>query len=149
MTARGATQASHGLSRHPLYFVWKNMWRRCSIPTTNRYERYGGRGITVCQEWENISPFVCWAENNGWRPGLQLNRINNDGNYSPSNCNFVSVKENTRNRISTKLTQEIVDQIRQSVSSGEYKQIEMARMFNISPVTVHQVIYRERWDGAE
>ena len=149
MTARGATQASHGLSRHPLYFVWKNMIRRCSIPTANRYERYGGRGIAVCQEWENISPFVSWAEKNGWEPGLQLNRINNDENYSPLNCNFVSVKENTRNRKSTKLTQEIVDYIRQSVSSGEHKQIEMARMFNISPVTVHQVIFRERWDDAE
>ena len=61
-------------------------------------KRYAGRGITVCDQWRKFSEFEKWALSNGWKRGLQIDRIDNDGNYEPSNCRFVTSKENNRNR---------------------------------------------------
>lgn len=85
----------------PLYRVWNNMRSRCLYPSVKAYKNYGGRGISVCDEWNNFEPFHEWAINNGYSEKLQLDRINNDGNYCPINCEFVTRKENlqhTRNR---------------------------------------------------
>ena len=82
---------------HPLYSKYTHMILRCYNPKSNRYYRYGARGITVCDEWlESIDNFIEWAESIGYEPnrGLQIDRIDNDGNYEPSNCRFVSIKEN-------------------------------------------------------
>lgn len=88
----------HGLSSHPAYDVWKTMNRRCSDASFARYENYGGRGIRVCSDWQD-SPvvFIGWAEANGYRKGLQIDRKDNDGDYSPDNCQFVTGAENRRN----------------------------------------------------
>ena len=84
-------------SRHPLYGVWSSMRDRCSNPNNKSYHRYGGRGITVSDEWYRVEPFIEWALKAGWKPGLQLDRTNNDGNYQPNNCRFVTRKENANN----------------------------------------------------
>lgn len=81
--------------------VYKSMVHRCHGGGMPAYEwsRYGGRGITVCDEWRsNRQTFIDWALSAGYQPGLQLDRINNDGNYEPSNCRFVTAKENSANR---------------------------------------------------
>jgi hypothetical protein len=142
-------QVMHGLSRHPLYFVWKNMIRRCSIPTANRYERYGGRGIIVCQEWHSVTLFIDWAEKNGWIIGLQLDRINNDGNYCPTNCRFVTVQENTRHRRTSKLSVEIVQRLKADLAAGNHNQSEIARIYNISPVTVCEIAKGYKWSDVQ
>jgi hypothetical protein len=88
----------HGYSDHPLYSVWQNMRARCYYSSYNNYKDYGGRGITVCDEWENSAKtFIEWAKTL-WEPGLQIDRRDNNGNYTPENCRFVTPKENTLNR---------------------------------------------------
>ncbi|HEX6520769.1 MAG TPA: hypothetical protein VF070_12280 [Streptosporangiaceae bacterium] len=87
-----------GLStKHPrLYGVWGNMINRCQNPSTDRYLRYGGKGITVCAEWHQARVFVDWALAHGYEPDLTLDRIDPDGNYEPANCRWILSAENTR-----------------------------------------------------
>lgn len=84
---------------HRLYAVWNVMVQRCHYPTNDKFMYYGGRGIQVCKEWR-YSPFefYTWAEENGWEEGLEIDRIDNDGDYSPTNCHFVTHRENSNNR---------------------------------------------------
>jgi len=92
-------RTKHGLRRHRLYNIWDNMKRRCSNPQTTPYDWYGGRGIMVCQEWqENFQAFYDWAMANGYEEGLEIDRINNDGNYEPGNCRWVTHQTNCQNR---------------------------------------------------
>lgn len=95
---RDATK--HGLCRKtPLYDVWVGMKNRCNNIRSNVYNYYGGRGITICKEWEdNFEVFFNWAIENGYKKGLQLDRENNEKGYSPSNCRFITSKLNNRNK---------------------------------------------------
>ena len=95
----------HGLYREnkDLFNLWQTMKTRCENPNRKNYERYGARGITVCEEWHEAKNFVEWAIANGYKKGLQLDRIDNSKGYSPENCRFVTPKENSRNRRNTKL----------------------------------------------
>lgn len=95
---RLANQSTHGLSKHPTYQIWKAMNARCSDKKNSQYHDYGGRGITVCDEWKS-SPveFVKWAESNGYRKGLEIERKDNDSGYSADNCVFVTSSQNKRN----------------------------------------------------
>lgn len=78
---------THGLSNHLLYDVWHKILERCFKPNVEGYENYGGRGITVCEEWqENFVTFYEWAMANGWEEGMSVDRINNDLHYDPYNC---------------------------------------------------------------
>lgn len=88
----------HGLSGHPLYMVWFTMKKRCFNPSDVGYDRYGGRGITVYDKWINDFPlFYKWAIKKGWQKHLQIDRKNNNKNYTPWNCRFVTRKENANN----------------------------------------------------
>jgi hypothetical protein len=88
----------HGLSKHPLYKIWQSMKRRCYNPNEKAYPDYGGRGIRVCKKWKkHPENFIEWAESK-YKPGLEIDRINNDGNYSPNNCRFVTPMKNSNNR---------------------------------------------------
>ncbi len=96
-------------SRHKnlrLYQVWQDMKQRCSNPNNKYYHRYGGRGIKVCPEWANeYESFYLWAISHKYKKGLQIDRIDNDGDYEPDNCRWVTPQENTNNRsISRKIT---------------------------------------------
>ena len=100
------TQTRHGGRFTRLYRIWRNMRYRCNNPRTTNFERYGGRGISVCKEWDNTEDgfenFRDWALSHGYAENLTIDRINNDGNYEPSNCRWVTRKEQTRNRSITK-----------------------------------------------
>ncbi len=90
---------THSLSRHPIYRIWGNMIQRCYDTNSNRYYVYGGKGIKICKEWRNdFKSFYHWMILNNWKKGLQIDRIDNDGNYEPDNCRIVSMKENMNNR---------------------------------------------------
>jgi hypothetical protein len=84
----------------PLYTAWRNMKRRCFNPSDESYHNYGGRGITVCEEWLDWVLFRDYiAANLGPRPpGLTLDRIDNDGNYEPGNVRWATYTEQNRNR---------------------------------------------------
>lgn len=92
-------KTAKGLSSHTLYQTWASMKHRCLDSRTKGYDRYGGRGISVCHEWkEDFNAFYDWAISSGWNEGLQIDRIDNDGDSSPDNCRFVTRSENCRNR---------------------------------------------------
>jgi hypothetical protein len=89
----------HGESRTPLYRLWKAMVRRCESEKAHNYKWYGGKGVRVCEEWRtDYVSFRDWAHDNGYVRGLELDRKNSDGNYSPDNCRWITKKTNIRNR---------------------------------------------------
>ena len=90
---------AHGLSSHKFYNTWKHMVQRCTNPKNKNYKNYGGRGITVCEEWLNIRNFVDWCDlTHPNQEGYTLDRINNDKGYSPENCRWVDKSTQAINR---------------------------------------------------
>lgn len=92
------THEMHGYSKHILYRAWDNIKTRCYNKNCKYYKYYGGRGITIYKEWVNDpKAFIEWALNNGWKQGLEIDRKDNNGNYDPSNCRFITHAENMCN----------------------------------------------------
>lgn len=87
----------HGMHKHPLYTRWRNMLSRCSDSKDSRYAAYGGRGIKVCAEWQDPARFIA-DMGATFTPGLELDRIDVNGNYEPSNCRWVTHAEQARNK---------------------------------------------------
>lgn len=89
----------HGDYKSKLYAVWAQMKNRCNCKTCVEYHNYGARGIKVCDEWsDDYLAFKKWAMSHGYREGLTIDRIDNDGSYCPSNCRFATPKQQARNR---------------------------------------------------
>jgi len=87
----------HGMHNQKIYKVWQSMIHRCTNPNATFYNRYGGRGIKVCDKW--LHSFEAFYKDMGVRPeGLTLDRIDNNGNYEPGNCRWISHQENCKNR---------------------------------------------------
>ena len=83
-TSCGCSRSTHGLSKTALHSRWRAMRQRCQNDKHPKYKDYGGRGIQVCEEWdESFESFYQWAIANGYKEGLHLDRINNDAGYSP------------------------------------------------------------------
>lgn len=137
---------THGLSKHPLYSVYRNMINRCENEKTPRYKDYGGRGITVCEEWRNdFIAFYDWCMANGWRKGLQIDRKMNDGNYTPQNCRIVTATINNRNQRTNKLNQEKADEIRSLYQSTAMSLNDLAVVYKVDKALIHQVIKNKVW----
>lgn len=88
---------THGMSNTKIFNIWKGIKQRCLDHNCKNFLRYGARGITICDEWKDFIPFYIWAMNNGYLENLSIDRVNNNGNYEPSNCKFSTMKEQANN----------------------------------------------------
>lgn len=117
----------HGQAKTKLYHLFYGMKQRCYNPKHESYHRYGGRGITICDKWLNdYMSFYRWSMKNGYKPGLTIDRIDNDGNYEPDNCGWITQKEQTRNTSrNTKIT---IDGVTKLL-------IEWCELYGVNPAT--------------
>lgn len=117
----------HGLATTKIYHIFWGMLNRCYKETNSAYEYYGGKGIKVCEEWNGFDKFMNfyeWAMGNGYKEGLQLDRIDNDKDYCPENCRWVTAEENARNQ-----------KVRKDNTSG-YKGINFDKRKNLWAVRI-------------
>lgn len=130
---RRAGKIIHGHARrngneHPLYHIWESMKDRCCNPNNLQYKDYGGRGIKVCNEWyNNPGLFIEFGIDSGWQKGLQIDRKDNDGNYCPENCRFVTRSQNMFNRRNT---------IKVIINNKERSLFEVCREYSIPYILV-------------
>ncbi len=139
----------HGLKRRgrqdPLYGVLSKMIERCENKNSKSYPRYGGRGISVCDEWRrDPAAFFLWAKEKGYRKGLEIDRIDNDGDYSPENCRWATHLENVRNSTRAVLDLEKVREMRRRFERGE-KASALARDYGVSRSAAYAAIKGETW----
>ena len=133
----------NGLSKKykKLYSVYNNMKHRCNDINHYAYKYYGFRGIKVCDRW--LESFENFLEDmkDTYQPGLTIDRINNDGNYEPSNCRWSTSTEQNRNQRTTKLTLELANDIRNS--NLTYK--KLSEYYNVSLMTISNIKLNKSW----
>lgn len=134
----GAKATRHGLFDHPAYSSYRAMRSRCENPKAPYYELYGGRGIAVCPRWAAFETF--WLDMGPtWKPGLSIERVDNNGNYEPSNCRWATALEQGSNRR---------DNVILNTSEGQMTIAEASRRFNIPFRTIASRI-RYGWKEAD
>lgn len=126
----------HGYHKKPWYSSYKAMMERCYLPSSGSYNRYGGQGITVCDEWHDINGFAEWAESSGFATGLTIDRIDSSKGYSPDNCRWATKKQQSNNRKNTIYY----------TYKGETKALtDWATIFDINRFTLYDRIEKRGW----
>lgn len=135
-------RAKHGLSKSKEMGVWNTMIMRCHNPGAKSYSSYGGRGIAVCDRWrfgeDGKKAFQCFIEDMGLRPSSKhsIDRINNDLGYSPSNCRWATIKEQSYNKRNSRLF---------TFSGRSLPLLEWATAFGVRRTTLSSRIYNYKW----
>lgn len=137
---KGKEQTTKEFRDHPLYDVWKGMRARCNNKNHDSYKNYGGRGIKVCDRWNDFRLFYADVID-GYKPGLQLDRDNNDGDYQPNNCIWRTHKMNGRHTRQCKLTEEKAMEILMSADRTGI----IAKKYNITPASVRNIKKGRTW----
>jgi len=136
----------HNLSEHPLHTSWRRIKQRCYYKKNDNYKWYGGKGVKVCQEWlDDFKAFYDWSVGCGWRKGLEIDRMDSNGDYSPSNCRWVTHRENMRNIGSVKLSLPLADEIRIYYAENEPTITKLADHFSLGRSTVHRIVTHQTW----
>ncbi len=140
----GKQNRTHGKYGTRTYESWHAMKRRCSPSATGEIrQRYFDRGIRVSSQWGNFEKFL---EDMGERPeGLTLDRIDNDGNYEPSNCRWATPSQQSQNQRSNKLSEHSVLEIKSFLQNGNMIQKEIATHFGVSETVVSRIKSGTRW----
>jgi len=138
---------THGLYNHPLHSVWTNLKARCSNESNTSYVHYGARGISVCHEWStSFRSFYDFCITHGWEKGLQIDRRNNDGNYEPLNCHFITSAENKRNTRANKLNWDVVNDIRNvKLLIPSISNTELALAYSVTGSFIGKIISNKAW----
>ena len=118
---------NHGLSGTRLHRTWAHMKERCTNPNVRNYDAYGGRGITICNEWLTFEAFAKWALSNGYADNLTIDRIDNNKGYSPDNCRWITQFEQASNKRSNHLF--TINGVTDTITNW-------ARYYHISPMLV-------------
>lgn len=126
----------HGESGTPLYRKWISILRRCESPKCPYYKDYGGRGITVCEEWHDFLMFKKWVEETQQNKDFTIDRIDNDKGYSPDNCRWASKKVQANNRRSN-----ILFEYKGDIHNLE----EWSKILNFDYKRVHSRMYKLGW----
>lgn len=129
-----------GISNHPLYYVWKAMLARCANPAHPSYHRYGGRGISVCPEWRE-DPRAFFAHMGPRPPGHSIERIDNDGDYEPTNVRWATRVEQQNNRHAPPSALPL-DEIRRRAAADGVSQAALAREFGVHQSTISKIVRR-------
>ena len=139
---------THGLSKHKLYSVWGSMKQRCYDKNYPSYHRYGGRNIKMCFEWENnAEAFIRWAISNGYQKTLEIDRIDNNGDYSPTNCRWTTRLINVRNSTISKLNIKQVKEIREAKQTMGLSNVDLASQYKVTPEAISAIIHNKTWKG--
>ena len=129
------------------YRVWGGLRSRCNNPKNASYENYGGRGISVCERWNDFRNFL---EDMGERPpGLEIDRIDNDGNYEPGNCRWATSKQQKENRRKPKLTKLKVQVIKKLLAESSLALKDIADIFNVSSSYVCNIKKNRFWKNVQ
>ena len=130
----GCKRIRHGQWKHPAFSIWSTMIQRCYRKSAESFELYSRRGIKVCYAWRR-SPekFIKWAESNGWRRGLQIDRIDNNKGYYPKNCRFTTAQRNSNNRSDNRILE---------INGEKITMADAARKFNINYTMLYKRILR-------
>lgn len=149
----GNSRSSHGNSKHglwhlPEYEVWQDMKKRCTNPSCEHYCYYGGRGISVCERWHSFEAFI---SDMGRRPSAKhrLDRIDNNGDYEPGNCQWITHEENCQKRSNQKLNAEKVRGIREKYAEGGSSLVDLGREYGVDKALIWQVVKRRIWRNVE
>ncbi len=135
----------HRMKRTRLYNIWHGIKARILNKNNKSYKDYGGRGITICNEWLEFIPFRDWSLSNNYQEGLAIDRKENDLGYCPDNCQWISLKQNSQKKRTTKINLKIADEIRTLYNSGYYTQIALSKKFRVSPQTISLIILYKIW----
>lgn len=136
-------KTKHGMEKSKTYRVWAAMKKRCKNPNSKWFHRYGGRGIKVCERWHRFENFL---SDMGEQPkGLDLDRIDNNGGYSPENCRWTTRKINVRNSTTAKLDIDDVMIIKSLIKNTDKSMSLIGRLFGVHRRTITDIRLNKTW----
>lgn len=148
--AKATHGSAHRGKKTRLYKIWCKIKERCNNPKSTRYAFYGARGVKMCEQWEAYQEFENWAVANGYSENLEIDRKDFTGDYSPSNCRWVTQTENKRNRRTSKLNMAKAREIRAKNPQCKSDMRVLAIEFGVSISTIYSVVRNETWkEGKE